>query len=427
VYQVESSSDLLKSRSKFVLANVSRTVLLLGLTSLLTDVSAEMVSSTFALYVLFTLHLAPVQFGLLDGLYQGASALVKLASGLLADRWGRQRDVAAAGYGLSALSKLGLIVLGGAWNPLIALTLIDRIGKGIRTAPRDALIAANSKDEHMATSFGVHRAMDTVGAMIGPLLAFGLLALTPHRFDSIFVVSLCFAVLGLAVLMLFVDGRGADGQGADGQGADGQVVSAPKPQVNLQAAIGQVWRPEYRNLLLASSALGVFTLSDNFLFLQIQRRLEFNPSLLPLLAVGSALAYMLLAVPVGRLADRAGRLNVFFAGYGLLLLTYCSLLLPRFGWLEVPLYLVLFGAFYAATDGVLMAVASLKLDPALRTSGLAALTTATGLARFVASVVFGALWSWLGPTVAVMAFAVALAVTLALGLVVLPRLARPKP
>ena len=422
MYQVESSSDLLKSRSKFVLANVSRTVLLLGLTSLLTDVSAEMVSSTFALYVLFTLHLAPVQFGLLDGLYQGASALVKLASGLLADRWGRQRDVAAAGYGLSALSKLGLIVLGGAWNPLVALTLIDRIGKGIRTAPRDALIAANSKDEHMATSFGVHRAMDTVGAMIGPLLAFGLLALTPHRFDAIFVVSLCFAVLGLAVLMLFVDGRSTDGRGADGRG-----VGAPKPQVNLQAAIGQVWRPEYRNLLLVSSALGVFTLSDNFLFLQIQRRLEFNPSLLPLLAVGSGLAYMLLAVPVGRLADRAGRLNVFFAGYGLLLLTYCSLLLPRFGWLEVPVYLILLGSFYAATDGVLMAVASLKLDPALRTSGLAALTTATGLARFVASVVFGALWSWLGPNVAVMAFAVALAVTLALGLVVLPRLARPTP
>src|SRR5262249_22370723 len=167
---------------------MSANVLFLGLTSMVTDISSEMISTILPLYLVFTLHLAPLEFGIVDGLYQGAAALVRVASGFVADRWRRHKEVAALGYALSAVCKLGILAAGSVWTALAGIVLIDRIGKGIRTAPRDALISLSSPQEELGTAFGVHRALDTAGAMIGPLVAFGLLALTPGAFDAIFVV-----------------------------------------------------------------------------------------------------------------------------------------------------------------------------------------------------------------------------------------------
>ena len=179
----------------------------LGLTSLLTDVSSEMVATILPLYLVFYLRLSPFEFGVLDGLYHGAAALVRLVGGFTADRWRRHKELAAAGYGLSAVCKLGLLAAGGAWGALVAVVLLDRTGKGLRTAPRDALISLSSPREELATAFGVHRALDTAGAMLGPILAFGLLALAADAFDAVFVVSFCAAMLGLGVLVLFVENR----------------------------------------------------------------------------------------------------------------------------------------------------------------------------------------------------------------------------
>src|SRR5262249_1119049 len=137
----------------------------------------------------------------------GASALVQVASGLISDRWQRHKAVAVCGYALSALTKPALLVVGGAWGALTGVILVDRTGKGIRTAPRDALISLNSPSDRLGTAFGVHRALDTCGAMLGPVIAFGLLTVAPGSFDTIFVVSFCAALVGLAVLLLFVQER----------------------------------------------------------------------------------------------------------------------------------------------------------------------------------------------------------------------------
>jgi MFS family permease len=150
-------------------------------------------------------------------------------------------------------------------------------------------------------------------------------------------------------------------------------------------------------------------MSDAFLYLALQRHLDLAPMTFPLLFVGASLAYMLLAVPIGRLADRVGRGRVFLAGYALLLPVYASLLLPAAGLPALALGLGLVGASYAATDGVLAALASASLEEEVRGSGLAVLTTATNLARFLASVTFGALWTWAGLATAVMACGIALA------------------
>ena len=171
-------------------------------------------------------------------------------------------------------------------------------------------------------------------------------------------------------------------------------------------------------MLIIGAALSLATLSDGFIYLTLQRRLDFNVGFFPLLYVATALIFMLLAVPVGRLADRIGRGRVFVGGYALLLAVYAALLLPWLGPAQVVVYLGLLGAYYAATDGVLMALGSAVLPEDLRTSGLALLTTATSLARLVASVLFGLLWTWRGLEVAVAMFAVGLVTAMLLTAVV---------
>jgi MFS family permease len=156
------------------------------------------------------------------------------------------------------------------------------------------------------------------------------------------------------------------------------------------------------------------TISDAFLYLGVQRRLDLDPSYFPLLFFGTALVYMLLAVPAGRLADRIGRGKVFLGGYGLLLLSYALLLLPSLGTGALLLYLGLFGAYYAATDGVLMALGSEVVPEELRASGLGLLVTATSIAHLLASVLFGALWTLFGEEAAIVVFAAGLIVALPL-------------
>src|SRR5919199_636394 len=212
MYQIGSLGDLLRLRGRARAVRprgtgISRNVLFLGLTSLFTDISSEMVSTILPLYLVFYLRLTPVRFGVVDGLYQGVASFVYVAGGLAADRWRRHKEVAAAGYALSAACKLGLLAAGGAWVAIATAVVLDRAGKGVRTAPRDALISLSSAPAALASAFGVHRALDTAGAMLGPLVAFGLLAVAPNAFDAVFVASFCAALVGLAVLTLFVEPR----------------------------------------------------------------------------------------------------------------------------------------------------------------------------------------------------------------------------
>jgi len=399
VYRVLNPRELLRVRGRRVGPNVARNVLLLGLVSLFTDISSEIVATILPLYLVYTLGFSPLQFGIVDGLQQGAAALVRVAGGFAADRTRRHKEVAIVGYGLSAFARLGLL-LTNSLQALSAIVFLDRTAKGIRTAPRDALISLSSDRDALGTAFGVHRALDTAGAMIGPLLAFGLLWLNPGEFDPIFFASFCFGLIGLALLVLFVENR--------------PVPVADAAHVSLRAALELLGRRRFATLALVGGALAVFTISDGFLFLALQRHLDFQQRLLPILFVGTAGAFMLLAIPVGRLADRVGRGRVFLAGYVPLVAAYLLLLVPGFGSIEIALFLLLLGVYYAATDGVLMALASTTLPAALRGSGLALLVTATSLGRFLASIVFGTIWTWQDVDTAIAVFAVGLLVAMAL-------------
>jgi hypothetical protein len=272
---VAGSRTLLRSRTG---ASVGRTVVLLGITSMLTDISAEMVSTVLPLYLVYVAGFTPLQFGIVDGLYRGAAAIVGLVSGFAADRRRRHKEVASVGYGLSTVCKLALVLVGGTASAIGAIVMLDRIGKGIRTAPRDALISLSSTRERLGAAFGVHRAMDTTGAMIGPLIAFGLLALAPLAFHSVFLVSFCFALAGLGVIVLLVPSRPTE-------------VVEERPPAGLREMGRLMAQPRFRGVVVAAVLLGLTTISDAFLYLALQRHLGLPATAFPLLFVGASTAF----------------------------------------------------------------------------------------------------------------------------------------
>ena len=377
---------------------VSRTVWYLGFTSLLTDLSSEMVASVLPLYFVVQLNLSPLAFGALDGLYNGVTAVTRWASGIAGDRWRRHKEVAAAGYAVSAACRLGMLAVGRDLSSIAAVIAADRLGKGIRTVPRDALISLSASPQQLGQSFGVHRALDAAGALLGPLCAFGLLALVPGGFDVIFVTSFSVAVVGLGVLLLFVKNVSSTSD-----------VTGER-HGSIRAAFSLLGQPDFRRVVGVASGLGLLTISDAFVYLVLREHVSAGTYLFPLLYVGTASFYLMLAIPVGRLADRWGRFRVFLVGHGALLALYGLLLSASPHTIALLIGVALLGSYYAATDGVMVALASGMLPEAARGSGLAILTTATSMSRLVAALLFGWLWTAMGKDVAVAYFGVALLV-----------------
>ncbi|MGW2176871.1 MFS transporter [Streptomyces sp. NPDC001732] len=389
---------------------VPGTVLALGAVSLVTDISSEMVTAVLPLYLVLGLGLSPLQFGFLDGLFNGVAAVVRLLGGHAADRGRGHKQVAGTGYALSALSRLGLLLAGGVTAGIAAALATDRIGKGIRTAPRDALITLSSPPDTLGRSFGVHRAMDTTGALLGPLAAFALLWVTADAYDAVFVVSFCFGLLGVLLLVLYVPGR------------------PPAPPVRKTPRTRKVFEalrdPAFRRILAAAAVLGAATIGDSFVYLLLQHRLDLPIGWFPLLPLGAAACYLLLAIPAGRIADRIGRRLPFLYGHLALLGVYATLLAPFGGpaLLLLAPVLVLLGVFYATTDGVLMALAGPVLPADGRAGGLALLQTGQALARMLAAAGFGAAWTLWGEGTALWTATTVLLAALAAGRALLPRI-----
>jgi MFS family permease len=380
----------------------------LGLTSLLTDISSEMVVSILPAYLVLQLGLTPLVFGAVDGIYQGVSGITRIAGGFIGDRAGRYKGVALFGYAASAACK-GLMLFVSSGSAIAGVIVADRIGKGIRTAPRDALIALSVKRSDLGAAFGVHRALDSIGATLGPFVGFAVLALAPKAFDAVFVVSLAFALMGTLALLLFVHDPGRPDR------VDRQR------RVSMATAFHLVRSPPLTKLVVASAALSMGTVSDGFLYLILQRSLQFSAAAIPLLFAGTAACYFLTSVPFGLAADRFGRRSVFLAGYGLLLLSYGLVLAPLNAAVQVCGVVALLGAYYGATDGVVAALASSVLPVPLRGTGLSTVTTMTGAARAISSVMFGYLWTVWSTQSVVLLFAVVLMAAMVVAAGVLAR------
>lgn len=376
---------------------VSSTVITLGVVSMLTDISSESVSAILPLYITGFLGLSTIAFGVLDGLYQGTSALVRIAGGYASDRLDQPKWVAFVGYALAAVARVGLLL----WSGFAALTAVitaDRIGKGIRTAPRDALITATTDPDHLAGSFGVHRMLDNIGAAIGPFLAFLILLVVPDGFHIVFAASLAFAGIGVLILGLIVPNvrtRRA-------------ARAAEEDRVDWRVVV----RGPMRRVLAAAGILGLVTIGDGFVYLVLQARSDFAALWFPLLYVGTNVAFLLFAIPLGRLADRIGRARVFVWAHAGLLAAYVVAVLPMADAAATVLCLVFLGAFYAGTDGVLAALAAQLATPRTRGTAIAAAQTVVALTRFLSAAGFGVLWFAVGREAAMLVVAAVLLVAI---------------
>lgn len=382
--------------------SVPRAVWGLGLTSLLTDASAEMVLSVLPAYLVMTRGLAPLALGVATGLHEGGSVLAAWTGGWLADRSGKRKGTAGAGYAISAVCRLGWVLSAGHGLATVSALIVgDRMGKAIRTAPRDALISLSTETRRLATAFGIHRALDAAGAALGPVLAWLLLVSSPQGYDAVFFTSLVLAVLGLVALWLLVEEQPG-------------WTSTPEQRA-------QVWREgltvfaaaPLRRLLALAAAFRLTAVSDAFLFLLIVQRAQAGPQWIPLLYTGTALSFLALAIPMGRLADRFGRERVFIGGHLALLAVYAVVLgaLTAWPW-NAFTGVALLGVYYASTDGVLAGLAGGLLPVHVRAMGLAWVTTAMSGARLCSAIVFGLLWTYQNATVAVAAYALALIITI---------------
>jgi len=382
---------------------VSPVVWSLGFTSLLTDISTEMVNSALPVYLVLHLHLSPLQFGVIDGLYNGlAVALLSIVAGLAADRWARHKEVAGIGYGLSALCKLLLMITGGAWIGIAAVVGLDRAGKGIRAAPRDAIISFNTERNMLASAFAVHRALDAGGALLGPVAAFVLLYHLPDEFNALWLTSFVFAVLGFAVLGLFVPAsRSTEAVQARTRSAEPVAES----RSTTREAFALLGTKQFGAIAACALILAAATVSDGFIYLLLQQRTSVSASWIPLFYVGTACFYMIFSVPAGALADRIGHRKVLLAGYFILGAVYTLIFsMDQAGWFAVILCVAMMGAYYAASEGILMALASAVIPGRTRTSGLALVGTAIGLGKMLSSVLFGWIWDSQGKATAIVVF-----------------------
>jgi MFS family permease len=355
-------------------------VWVLGSVSLLMDVSSEMIHSVLPLFLVGTLHLSALAVGAVEGLAESVALMVKVFSGVLSDKWGRRKPLVLAGYGMSAMTKpLFALAQGLGW--VVGARLVDRVGKGIRGAPRDALLTDITPARVRGEAFGLRQSLDTLGALLGPLAALGLLLWAEVSYRAIFWWATLPAIAAVVLLWLGVREPASSSQ------------NAPPPLVlrgMLQRLPGAYWR-----LLLLAAVLGLARFSEAFLLLRAEN-VGLASSWVPGVLLLMSLFYALTAYPVGWASDRLDRRIFLAAGLAVLILADVALALAD-GPLMVAIGAGLWGVHLGLTQGTLNALVADVVPGPLRGTGFGLLNWTMGLALLLASVSAGALWTYTGP------------------------------
>jgi len=373
---------------------VSRNVFFLGWVSLLTDVSSEMVFTVLPLFLLNVLKVGTPIIGLIEGIAEGTASLLKLVSGWLSDRLGQRKSLAVFGYSLSTLAK-PFLYIASSWGVVLAVRFSDRVGKGIRSAPRDALVADSTSPNEMGRSFGFHRAMDTMGAVLGLSLAAlivylverGGLELTWHAFRTLVIAGIGPAVLAVLMLLLFVREKKRAAQPKSGDPTAGQAIC----EGPAKAADGR-----FKLFLVIMVLFTLGNSSDAFLILRAQN-LGFSVVGLLVLFVAFNLVYALAAMPAGMVSDKLGRKRVIVVGWAIYALSYLGLALASATW-QLWLLFALYGLYYGISEGVCRAFVCDLVPVEKRGTAYGWYHTAVGISLLPASVIAGWLWHLIGPS-----------------------------
>jgi len=355
---------------------ISKNVFVLGLVSFFNDVASEMIYPIVPIFLTSVLGAPVAIVGLIEGIAESTASVLKVISGWLSDKLQKRKPFVVAGYSFSAISKI-LLSLAFSWPFVLFARFVDRFGKGTRTSARDALIAESSDISARGKSFGFHRALDTLGAVVGPLIALLAIHFLDNNFRLIFFLAFIPACIGILLLLFFVKER--------------------KKEAGLSPAINLSWRnldPSFKIFLLISFVFALGNSSDAFLILRAQN-LGLSVTLVVLAYVLFNFTYAIFSMPAGIISDKIGPKKVLFSGFLLFSIIYLlfgltnnSLIL----WFLFPFY----GIYMALTEGVGKAYIS-NLVPQEKTgTAFGVYQTTIGLCTFFASLIAGLLWTYIG-------------------------------
>jgi MFS family permease len=363
-------------------AGITRNVLALGVVSLFNDISSEMLIPVLPLFVTGVLHASVASLGIIEGVGECTASALRILSGWVSDRSGSRKPFITVGYGLSGVAK-GALAVAASWPAVMGLRFADRIGKGLRSPARDALIADSVEPRYRGRAFGLNRALDTLGAAIGPLVAFALLQRQPGNLRRVFSVSMIPAAITLLVLIVF--------------------VHAPRrpPGAARRSLLGE-WRAldgPFRRFILTDAIFQLGNSSMAFVLLRLASKdVGFSAAQVTLVYLGFNLVYALLALPFGDWSDRVGRRPMLLASYALYAVVYALLAATASRTLACTAFL-LYGVQSALMDGQQKSLLADLVPAEARATAFGVYYTVAGAALLPASIVAGLLWDRFGPRV----------------------------
>ncbi|MDD2773343.1 MAG: MFS transporter [Elusimicrobiales bacterium] len=366
---------------------LTKNVVFLGAVSGLTDISSEMLYPLMPLFLTTVLHAPMSAVGLIEGTAEATASILKAAGGLWSDRTARRKPFVVWGYGLSSLSK-PLMALAYAWPLVLFARVTDRIGKGVRTSARDALVASSTPREHWGKAFGFHRAMDTAGAALGPLAALFLMDYMGLDYRPIFIIAFVPAALGVLVLIRFVKESGVD------VNAQKTPAAGAENGLSFRESLRRL-SPQFRQFLLFYGIFALGNSSDAFLLLKA-KNMGFTTAHVILAYVGYNVVYALCAGPAGWLSDKLGRARTLVIGFAIFALVYLGFGLAHDANMVWALF-ALYGFYGAFNEGVAKAMVSDLSGSGNRGTAMGVFQGATGILAFAASFAAGILWDKIGP------------------------------
>jgi len=371
-----------------------KNIFFLGLTSLFNDFSSEMVFAVFPAFFTSVLKAGAGALGLVDGVAESLSDLFKIYSGAWSDKFQSRKPLIVFGYVLSVATR-PFYVLAATVSGALGLRVLDRVGKGFRDAPRDAIISLSSPKEELGRSFGYHRAMDTIGSVLGPLAAYLILRRWPLHFNAVFLTAFLIGLIAVFSLFFISD----------------ITLRTASRSVRLRDTFRQL-SGQFKIFLLAIFILALGSLPVVIVLLKTQS-LGLIIADIPLFYMVYSLSYAIFSLPAGKMSDRIGSRAVIAAGYVILIISYVFLYLAASAWTLAVAFLV-FGLFPALTDGVQRSLAAQLSGAELRGGALGLLNAAVGLGALLAGVGGGYLWQTYGPAPTFLAASVIVAVGLLL-------------
>ncbi len=354
-------------------------VFITGLVSFFMDISSEMIYPLVPLFLANILGVNKSIIGLIEGIAESTASLLKVFSGWFSDRIGNRKWLMAAGYGISTLSR-PFVALATGWQHVMSSRFIDRFGKGIRTAPRDALIAESAESTHLGRAFGLHRAMDTMGAVVGPALAFFFMGLFSNNYRTVFWLSMIPGVIAVLLIIFFITEK-----------KKALAAHVERPKLTMKHFD---WR--FKFFVVIAGLFAVGNSSDVFLILRAEQ-VGVPTVMIPVVYLLFNLVYSISSIPAGMAADRFGRKRVILLGFILFAVLYYGFAIASDAkaiWILFGFY----GLFMGLTEGIQKAFLATIIPPDFKATAFGIYNTVVGIAMFPASLIGGWLWDSISPS-----------------------------